>query len=74
MIESIISDDEVQDEIGELSSKMMENISNRFRLTLDLSENRKSFSEFDKRLNLDLLIDKLVANIQNVKIKLLEIM
>ena len=44
MIESVISDEEVQDEIGELSSKMMENISNRFRLTLDLSEKRKSTS------------------------------
>ena len=44
MIESILSDEEVQDEISELSSKMMENISTRFRMTLDLSEKRKSIS------------------------------
>lgn len=71
MIEELLSDEQVLDEINMLSTNAMEHMSNKFRMSTEILELKKIESmDFDDNLNLNILIDKILISVQNVKIRL----
>ena len=75
MIEELLSDEQVLDQINMLSTNAMEHMSHKFRMSTEVLQLKKSESmDFDESLNLNILIDKILISVQNVKIRLIELL